>query len=177
MRKALKTSDWTLSYDDDFDAVIHHCATLTVVVEKRARGSLRPCKTRISGSTNWAGTLSRGQGGRSPCWRPLRCSAGKHVLRRINVLPAGKRLEGAFIALSRACHNSDIELIDCQVENPHLLSLARSLMSREDFENHVRDAIKVDMRSLLSKPLCMVPTPPPCDALGKRLANSAGDLL
>ena len=51
-------------------------------------------------------------------------------------------------------------------------------MSREDFENHVRDAIKVDMRSLLSKPLCMVPTPPlPRDALGKDLPMSAGDLL
>jgi hypothetical protein len=52
-------------------------------------------------------------------------------------------------------------------------------MSREDFENHVRDAIKVDMRSLLSKPLCMVPTPPL--PLAMRLANdlpmSAGDLL
>jgi leucyl/phenylalanyl-tRNA--protein transferase len=85
----------------------------------------------------------------------------------------------AFIALSRACHNSDIELIDCQVENPHLLSLGADLMSREDFENHVRRAIKVDMRSLLARPLCMVPTPPL--PLAMRLANdlpmSAGDLL
>ena len=85
----------------------------------------------------------------------------------------------AFIALSKACHNSDIELIDCQVENPHLLSLGADLMSREDFENHVRDAIKVDMRSLLPKPLCMVPAPPL--PLAMRLANhlpmSAGDLL
>jgi leucyl/phenylalanyl-tRNA--protein transferase len=85
----------------------------------------------------------------------------------------------AFIALSRACHNSDIELIDCQVENPHLLSLGADLISREDFENHVRDAIKVDMRLLLSKPLCMVPTPPL--PLAMRLASdlpmSAGDLL
>ena len=28
MRKTLKSSDWTLSYDDDFDAVIHHCASV-----------------------------------------------------------------------------------------------------------------------------------------------------
>ena len=85
----------------------------------------------------------------------------------------------AFIALSRACHNSDIELIDCQVENPHLLSLGAGLMSREDFENHVRDAIKVDMRSLLSKPLCMVPKPslPLAMRLGRDLPISMGDLL
>ena len=85
----------------------------------------------------------------------------------------------AFIALSRSCHNSGIELIDCQVENPHLLSLGADLMSREDFENHVRDAIKVDMRSILSQPLCMAPKSPL--PLAMRLAGdlptSAGDLL
>ena len=85
----------------------------------------------------------------------------------------------AFIALSKECHNSDIELIDCQGENPHLHSLGADLMSREDFENHVRDAIKVDMRSLLSKPLCVVPTPPLPFAmrLARDLPMSAKDLI
>ena len=36
--------------------------------------------------------------------------------------------KAAFIALCQACHARGIELIDCQVRNPHLMSLGAALM-------------------------------------------------
>ncbi len=47
----------------------------------------------------------------------------------------------ALAALSRVCRNSGVTLIDCQVENPHLLSLGACLLSRLDFENILRDNV------------------------------------
>ena len=94
MRKTLKNSDWTLSYDDDFDAVIHHCATLTVVVEKRARGLLRPYGAYLR--LHELGLAHSVEVGRTV--NLLEAStvfSGKYVLRRINVLPAGKCLKGS----------------------------------------------------------------------------------
>ncbi len=180
MRKALKANDWTLSYDDDFDAVIHHCASVdrggretgTWITEAMKGAYLRLHELGLAHSVEvkehaqlvgglygvLLGNMFFGESMFS-----LKANASK----------------AAFIALSRACHNSGIELIDCQVENPHLLSLGADLMSREDFENHVRDAIKVDMSLLLSQPLCMAPTHPLPLAmlLAGDLPMSAGDLL
>ena len=64
----------------------------------------------------------------------------------------------AFLALSRLCHDHGIEIIDCQVYNPHLESLGAHLMSRQDFENHLRGAIKTPMSSILPNPLCLLPS-------------------
>ena len=180
MRKSLKTNNWTLRYDDDFDAVIHHCANVdrggqeagTWITEDMQLAYLELHRLGLAHSVEvrendrivgglygvLLGNMFFGESMFS-----LRTNASKI----------------AFIALSRACRDSGIGLIDCQVENPHLLSLGANLMSREDFENHVRDAIKVDMQLLLSNPLCMTSTPPL--PLAVRLAGdlpmSAGDLL
>ena len=180
MRKALKTSDWTLSYDDDFNAVIHHCAcvdrggreTGTWITEAMQDAYLRLHKLGVAHSVEVRehGHLVGGLYG---------VLLGNMFFGESMFSLQTNASKVALIALSRACYNSDIELIDCQVENPHLLSLGADLMSREDFENHVQDAIKVDMQALLSTPLCMVSTPPL--PLAMRLANdlpmSAGDLL
>lgn len=180
MRKTLKNSDWTLSYDDDFDAVIHHCAHVdrggreagTWITEAMQDAYLRLHQLGLAHSVEVRedGQLVGGLYG---------VLLGNMFFGESMFSLQANASKVAFIALSRTCHNSDIELIDCQVENPHLLSLGADLMSREDFENHVRDAIKVDMRSLLSKPLCMVPKPPL--PLAMRLASdlpmSMGDLL
>ena len=85
----------------------------------------------------------------------------------------------AFIALSKACAQGGVELIDCQVDNPHLLSLGATSMPRKDFENHLRDAIKVSMKDILSNPLCLVPTRQQSlpERLGSIAAQSAEELL
>ena len=87
--------------------------------------------------------------------------------------------KAAFIALCQACRARDIELVDCQVHNPHLMSLGAALMSRQDFENHLRGAIKTDMQSIIANPLCL--TPPESEAChqpwGNELASQPADLL
>ena len=50
--------------------------------------------------------------------------------------------KAAFTALAKLCVDYGVEVIDCQVYNPHLESLGATLMSRQDFEKALRDAIK-----------------------------------
>ncbi len=180
MRKALKTNDWTLSYNDDFSAVIHYCASVdrsgpdagTWITEAMQGAYIRLYELGLAHSVEVRehGRLVGGLYG---------VLLGTMFFGESMFSLQANASKVAFIALSRACHNSGIKLIDCQVENPHLLSLGADLMSREDFENHVRDAIKVDMRSLLSQPLCVASTSPLPLAvcLAGDLPMSAGDLL
>ncbi len=85
----------------------------------------------------------------------------------------------AFVALSRLCKDHGIEIIDCQVYNPHLESLGAHVMSRQDFENHLRDAIKTPMSSILRNPLCLLPSyPQGLDRrLGGRLIQTVAELI
>ena len=113
MRKALKNSDWTLSYDDDFNAVIHHCANVdrggreagTWITEAMQDAYLRLHELGLAHS--------------------VEVREGGHLVGGLYGVLLGNMFFGesmfslqanaskvAFIALSKACHNSDIELID-----------------------------------------------------------------
>jgi leucyl/phenylalanyl-tRNA--protein transferase len=85
----------------------------------------------------------------------------------------------AFLALSKACRDHGIDLIDCQVHNDHLVSLGAQTMPRQDFENHLRDAIKPPMQDILANPLCLVSDNPlPLEQrLGTPLAVTVAELL
>ncbi len=85
----------------------------------------------------------------------------------------------AFVALSRLCRDHGIEIIDCQVYNPHLESLGAHLMSRQDFENHLRGAIKTPMSSILPNPLCLLPSRSQGldSRLGGKLIHSVAELV
>ena len=54
----------------------------------------------------------------------------------------------ALAALANLCQTAGVKLIDCQVENPHLLSLGATLLSRLDFERILREnvAVEIDRR-------------------------------
>ena len=75
----------------------------------------------------------------------------------------------AFVALAKLCRDHSIEVIDCQVHNEHLVSLGAQTMPRQDFENHLRDAIKVPMQNILTNPLCLLSNEP--QRLEKRLGT------
>ena len=47
----------------------------------------------------------------------------------------------ALLALSWLAERGELSLIDCQVENPHLVSLGARNLAREDFENRLDAAI------------------------------------
>jgi leucyl/phenylalanyl-tRNA--protein transferase len=63
--------------------------------------------------------------------------------------------KAAFTALAKLCVDYGVEVIDCQVYNPHLESLGATLISRQDFEKALRDAIKQPMASILDNPHCL----------------------
>ena len=75
----------------------------------------------------------------------------------------------AFVALAKLCRDNGIEVIDCQVYNEHLVSLGAQTMPRQDFENHLRDAIKTPMTDVFANPLCLASNEPL--PLAKRLHN------
>ncbi len=85
----------------------------------------------------------------------------------------------AFIALCRLCHDHGIGVIDCQVHNEHLVSLGAQTIPRQDFENHLRDAIKTPMTDVLANPLCLLPKDPLSldQRLGAQLAGTVAELL
>ena len=66
----------------------------------------------------------------------------------------------AVVALSKLCRDHGIDLIDCQLHNEHLVSLGAQTMPRQDFENHLRDAIKPSMKDIFANPLCLISDDP-----------------
>jgi Leu/Phe-tRNA-protein transferase len=66
----------------------------------------------------------------------------------------------AFVALAKICVDLEVELIDCQVQNPHLESLGACSLSRQDFEKVLRGAIKQSMPSILANPRGLLPKTP-----------------
>lgn len=66
----------------------------------------------------------------------------------------------AFVALARLCRDLGVELIDCQVHNPHLESMGATSLPRQDFEKVLRGAIKHPMAYILTNPRCLLPIVP-----------------
>ena len=85
----------------------------------------------------------------------------------------------AFVALSKVCRDQGIDVIDCQVHNEHLVSLGAQTMARQDFENHLRDAIRTPMQDIFANPLCLVLDEPlPLEKrLGTPLTVTVAELL
>ena len=50
----------------------------------------------------------------------------------------------ALIALCRQLHRWDFVLLDCQISNPHLLSMGAEEISRADFQQHLQNAAGTD---------------------------------
>ena len=178
MRKCLRHSDWTLRYDQAFSEVIQHCATIarssngTWITEEMqgAYQTLHEMGVAHSVEVYEAEQLIGGLYG---------VLLGKMFFGESMFSLRSNASKVAFIALSKACAQGGVKLIDCQVDNPHLLSLGATSMRRKDFENHLSDAIKVSMKDILSNPLCLVParqqTLP--ERLGSVAAQSAEELL
>ena len=180
LKKVARRCGWDLRYDAAFSDVVTHCARVD-----RGDGDLGTWITR----------------------NMLRAYIELHelgVAHSIEVLD-GERLVGglygllldkvffgesmfslepnaskiALLALSRLCRDHGVEIIDCQVYNPHLESLGADLMSRQDFENHLRGAIKTPMSSILPNPLCLLPSVPQGldRRLGGKLIHTVAELV
>ena len=158
MRKHLRQSDWEIRYDSAFDDVITHCASV-------ARGA-EAAGTWITSDMQVAYQALHDMG----VAHSVEVFENDRLIGGLYGVLLGQMFFGesmfslcsnasktAFIALSKACAQAGIDLIDCQIANSHLASLGATHMSRKDFENHLRDAIKVDMGDIFTNPLRLVP--------------------
>ena len=178
MRKLLRQSDWTLRYDRAFNKVIRYCATITRDADgtwitremQSAYQTLHEMGVAHSVEVYEAGQLIGGLYG---------VLLGKMFFGESMFSLESNASKVACIALSKTCAQGGIDLIDCQVENPHLSSLGATLMARKDFENHLHGAIKISMEDILSNPLRLVPERRQSlpERLGSRALRSMGELL
>lgn len=176
MRKHLRQSHCHLRYDSAFSEVIHHCATA-------ARGG-DVAGTWITEDMQAAYQKLHEIG----IAHSIEVYEGNQLIGGLYGILLGHMFFGesmfslcsnaskvAFIALNRTCAGAGVNLIDCQVDNPHLSSLGATTMPRRDFEKHLRGAIKVDMTDILKDPHCLVPERR--QTLPERLRTSAPQLL
>ena len=180
MRKTLRHSPWRLRCNQGFDSVLDGCASAP-----RGDGE---SGTWITRTMREAYTTLHDLG----VAHSIEVMNGNRLVGGLYGVMLDKMFFGesmfslepnaskaAFIALCQACHARGIELIDCQVRNPHLMSLGAALMSRQDFENHLRGAIKTDMQSIIANPLCLTPRESEAchEPWGNDLASQPADLL
>jgi len=181
LRRTIRSSAWQLRYDSNFASVIKYCAT-----SRRDAGV--GADTWITADMLDAYTALHHLG----VAHSIEVFAGDRLVGGLYGLLIDSVFFGesmfhaqtdaskvAFVALSVLCANLGVDLIDCQVKNPHLESLGATTLSRQDFEKALRGAIKQPMASILTNPRCLLPaTPEALDARGSGQApREVKDLL
>jgi leucyl/phenylalanyl-tRNA--protein transferase len=180
LKKAIRQCGWRLQYDAAFAVVVSHCAhsdrnqpeagTWITPDMHAAYCALHDLGVAHSVEVYEADTLIGGLYG---------ILLGNMFFGESMFSLQSNASKMAFLALSKACRDHGIDLIDCQVHNDHLVSLGAQTMPRQDFENHLRDAIKPPMQDILANPLCLVSDNPlPLEQrLGTPLAVTVAELL
>lgn len=134
-RKFFRQSQWSYSINQDFAAVIQACAS------NRAEGTwISPAMMAAYEALHELGFAHSIE-----IWQQDELIGGLYGL-KIGQMFFGesmfsKRSNGSKAALYQLCQEclaSGVELIDCQVENPHLLSLGAELLPRQQFTQQLQ---------------------------------------
>ena len=180
LKKAIRKCGWRLQYDAAFPDVVKHCAhsnrnqpetgTWITPDMHTAYCVLHDLGVAHSVEVYEADTLIGGLYG---------ILLGNMFFGESMFSLQSNASKMAVVALSKLCRDHGIDLIDCQLHNEHLVSLGAQTMPRQDFENHLRDAIKPPMRDIFANPLCLVSDDPlPLEKrLGTPLAVTVAKLL
>lgn len=131
LRKHIRKSGLTLSFDTQFESVIHHCARLdsdegTWITPEMEEAYIQLHHEGIAHSVEvWDGDeLIGGLYGLAIG----RCFFGESMF---SLKPNSSKV--AFASLCKQLNSWNYAIIDCQVENPHLLSLGASTLDRNEF--------------------------------------------
>jgi len=131
LRKHIRKSNFTLSFDTRFETVIRHCARLnsdegTWITPEMEEAYIQLHQEGIAHSVEvWEnGELTGGLYGLAIG----RCFFGESMF---SLKPNSSKV--AFTSLCKQLNIWDYEIVDCQVENPHLLSLGASTLDRSEF--------------------------------------------
>ena len=180
LKKAIRQCDWRLQYDTAFADVVSHCAqadrnqpeagTWITPDMQAAYCALHDLGAAHSVEVYEGDTLIGGLYG---------IMLGNMFFGESMFSLQSNASKMAFVALAKLCRDHSIEVIDCQVHNEHHVSLGAQTMPRQDFENHLRDAIKVPMPDIVTNPLCLLPNEalPLEKRLGNALALTVAELL
>jgi len=131
LRKHIRKTNPTLTFDQHFEDVIHYCSRSntdedTWITEEMEAAYIALFHQGIAHSVEvWEeGELTGGLYGLSLG----RCFFGESMF---SLRPNSSKI--AFSALCQQLQKWNYALIDCQVENPHLISLGASTIDREHF--------------------------------------------
>ncbi len=131
LRKHIRKTDIALSFDTQFETVIRHCARLntnegTWITPEMEEAYIQLHLKGVAHSVEvWEnGELSGGLYGLAIG----RCFFGESMFS----LKANSS-KVAFISLCNQLHKWGYAIVDCQVENPHLLSLGAKTLDRCEF--------------------------------------------
>jgi len=131
LKKHIRRTKPTLSFDKSFEEVIHHCARLnsdegTWITEEMEEAYIELHQLGVAHSVEvWEqDQLIGGLYGLAIG----RCFFGESMF---SLKPNSSKV--AFTALCRQLKQWNYALVDCQVENPHLLSLGANSIDRQTF--------------------------------------------
>lgn len=159
LARTARSGRFTVSVNQAFGAVIHACATTraeaaTWLTPEMIAAYCRLHELGLAHSVeSWsAGRLTGGVYG---------ISLGSIFFGEsmVSLVPDGSKI--ALLKLTTLAVDLGIELIDCQVPNPHLLRLGAVLMPRRDFLAQVsRGTRELPLRRLQAEPAGAVPLRP-----------------
>lgn len=131
LRKHIRKTQPSLRFDTRFETVIRHCARLdsdegTWITPDMEYAYIKLFQQGIAHSVEvWEdGELTGGLYGLAIG----RCFFGESMF---SLRPNSSKV--AFVSLCDQLHKWNYKLIDCQIENPHLLSLGATTINRADF--------------------------------------------
>lgn len=143
LRKLWRNHNFAIRFNTAFDAVIDACSEPT---------SARP-DTWITDDmlTSYKALHRQGIAHSVEVWQQQQLVGGLYGL-RLNGVFCGEsmfhRVSGAskiaFLALIEQMKQSGMILLDCQMENPHLMNLGAQLVSREIFAERLAQALLVN---------------------------------
>jgi len=134
LRKLMRKATFTVSLDLDFPAVVRHCRQ---VRETREGTWITDAMEQAYGDLHRAG-----YGHSIEVWQDQRLVGGLYGICLGKVFYgesmfslASNASKIAMVALAREMRRRELELLDCQVSNRHLLSMGAELLPREEFNN------------------------------------------
>jgi len=139
LRKHIRKANITLSFDTQFETVIRYCARLdsdegTWITPEMEEAYIQLHYEGIAHSVEvWEdGELTGGLYGLAIG----RCFFGESMF---SLKPNSSKV--AFTSLCKQLHQWNYALVDCQVENPHLLSLGATTLDRSEFLSILKENI------------------------------------
>jgi len=139
LKKHIRKTKPQLTFDSAFEDVIHHCTRLnsnegTWITKEMEEAYIELHQQGIAHSVEvWENNeLIGGLYGLAIG----RCFFGESMF---SLKPNSSKV--AFTSLCAQLHQWDYSLVDCQVENPHLLSLGANCIGRTDFLTILRNNI------------------------------------